>query len=109
MELLGEQKQDLQIQLEILRLQNLELIREHEQLKTAFGGSSITRNALEELIRSAEQLKMEKQELEKKLREFEGQKEGITMAESRRIGQIFKQKYEKEMADLRAKLQKYVR
>jgi len=42
------------------------------------------------------------------LKILEDQREGLSLAESRRIAKIFKQKYEKEMAQLRSKLEEYV-
>jgi hypothetical protein len=56
-ELLEEQKQDLQAQLAFMRRQNDQLIVDHEKLKSAFGGGAITRNSLEELVRGAEHMK----------------------------------------------------
>lgn len=46
--------------------------------------------------------------MEQKLVQLQTQNEGVNMAESRRIAQIFKQKYEREMAELKARLNKYV-
>uniref|UniRef100_A0A914IAF7 Mitotic spindle assembly checkpoint protein MAD1 n=1 Tax=Globodera rostochiensis TaxID=31243 RepID=A0A914IAF7_GLORO len=108
-ELLEEQKADLQMQTDILRRQNEQLIRDHEELKCVFGGGSISRNGLEELVRSAGQLRQKNKELETKLQQLELQQrpEAPTVGESRRIAQLLKLKYEAELGELRTKLQKY--
>ncbi|KAL3082405.1 hypothetical protein niasHT_038471 [Heterodera trifolii] len=109
-ELLEEQKVDLQTQTDILRRQNAQLIRDHEELKCLFGGGSISRNGLEELVRSAGQLREKNKELETKLKLFESQqqlRDAPTVGESRRIAQLFKRKYDAELNELRSKLQKY--
>jgi hypothetical protein len=46
--------------------------------------------------------------LEQKVQALEVQKESGNMAESRRIAQIFKQKYDREFTELRLRLNKYV-
>lgn len=48
-------------------------------------------------------------ELEAKQRQLEAHRESLTTAESRRIAQLFKRKYESEIANLQAKLNKYVK
>uniref|UniRef100_A0A183BND4 JAKMIP_CC3 domain-containing protein n=1 Tax=Globodera pallida TaxID=36090 RepID=A0A183BND4_GLOPA len=108
-ELLEEQKADLQMQTDILRRQNEQLIRDHEELKCVFGGGSISRNGLEELVRSAGQLRQKNKELETKLQQLELQQmpEAPTVGEARRIAQLLKHKYEAELGELRTKLQKY--
>lgn len=93
-ELLEEQKEDLKLQLSILVRQNQKLLEEQEQFKSAFSGGE-------------EQLKLKNEQLTKRLKTLEDQREGLGLAESRRIAKIFKQKYEKEMAQLRSKLEEY--
>jgi hypothetical protein len=46
--------------------------------------------------------------LEQRVQQLEEHKERLSMAESRRIAQIFKQKYEQDLAQLRERLTKYV-
>nr|CAD2126127.1 unnamed protein product [Meloidogyne enterolobii] len=93
-ELLEEQKDDLKLQLSILVRQNQKLLDEQEQFKSAFSGGE-------------EQLRLKNEHLTKRLKILEDQREGLSLAESRRIAKIFKQKYEKEMAQLRSKLEEY--
>uniref|UniRef100_A0A915MPS7 Uncharacterized protein n=1 Tax=Meloidogyne javanica TaxID=6303 RepID=A0A915MPS7_MELJA len=93
-ELLEEQKDDLKLQLSILVRQNQKLLEEQEQFKSAFSGGE-------------EQLRLKNEHLTKRLKILEDQREGLSLAESRRIAKIFKQKYEKEMAQLRCKLEEY--
>uniref|UniRef100_A0A915ND27 Uncharacterized protein n=1 Tax=Meloidogyne javanica TaxID=6303 RepID=A0A915ND27_MELJA len=93
-ELLEEQKDDLKLQLSILVRQNQKLLDEQEQFKSAFSGGE-------------EQLRLKNEHLTKRLKILEDQREGLSLAESRRIAKIFKQKYEKEMAQLRSRLEEY--
>lgn len=106
-ELLEEQKKDLQMQMEILRRHNDQLLTDHEKLKSAFSGARNNRNLMEELVVNSGHLKEKNQELEQKLQQMEAQKDKVTMAECKRIAQIFKQKYGTEIAELRTRLNKY--